>query len=367
MIESPRPAERLPNLPLTMQAIAAYTFEDIRLETRPVPEPGAGEALIRVTASGLCTGDMTPWYINQKAAKSGGSVVLGHEAVGEIVALGPNAPASFNLGDRIVPHHHAPCMQPSCPACRRGAYVQCPAWKATGFIPGGMADYMVVDANCLRHDTQHIPATVSNAAAALTEPTACCVKAVTKRAHLVPNGTLVLIGLGVMGMLNLRVARAVHRGRIVAIDRIPWRLDQAARRGADVTIDASSVDAVQAVRDLTDGMGAESVICGPGIIPVMQQALEMVAPQGTVCYFMTVDRHTEMSIRPFDWYFRELTVTHAYSAGPDDMQHALTLIEQGAVSPDDVVTEWVALPELPAAYRRAASPGEHLKTMVTWA
>lgn len=350
-----------------MRVVAAYSFEDVRLEQREIPRPGPGEALLRVTASGLCTGDMTPWYIDQKAAKHGGSVVLGHEAVGEIVALGEGAPQRFRVGDRVIPHHHAPCLEDSCPFCRRRAYVQCPRWKTTGFSPGGMADYMVVDANCLANDTQHIPEGVTDADAALTEPTACCVKAVAKRAKLVPGGTLVILGLGVMGMLNLRVATALHDGPIVAVDLIDWRLEQALKHGAHATIHAGQCgDLVAAIREQTGGHGAESIICGPGHVPVMQQAIEALAPGGTVCFFMTTDSQTEMPVKPFDLYFRELTLTHAYSAGPDDMRMALQLIQRGAVTTEHVVTRRVTLEQLPQAYREAATPGEHLKTMVVW-
>ena len=349
----------------SMRVVAAYTFDDVRLEERTVPEPGHGEALVRVRASGLCTGDLTPWYISQKAKKHGGSVVLGHEAVGEIVARGEGAPHRFQLGDRIIPHHHAPCLEPACPYCRRNAYVQCPAWTRTGFRPGGMAEYMIVDANCLANDTQHIPDDLSDVDASLTEPTACCVKALAKRAGLVPGGTLVILGLGVMGMLNLRVATALHDGPILAVDLIEWRLEQARRHGAHATLHAGRCDdLVAAIRERTGGHGAESILCGPGHVPLMRQALDALAPGGTVCYFMSSERDTEFTYAPFDAYFRELTITHSYSAGPDDMRMALQLIQRGVVRAEDVVTRQVPLEELPQAYRDAATPGEHLKTVV---
>ena len=79
---------------------------------------------------------------------------------------------------------------------------------------------------------------------------------------------------------------------------------------------------------------------------------------------MTTEPGVETSVEPFDWYFREVQIAQSYSAGPDDMRLALNLIQRGAVSPNDVVTSRVSLDELPEAYRKAAVPGEHLKTMV---
>jgi L-iditol 2-dehydrogenase len=347
-----------------MRCAVAYSFDDIRVETRPVPAIGPAEALIRVDAASLCTGDVTRWYIDRKAAGSGGSTVLGHEAMGTIVALGPDAPGRFALGQRIVPHHHAPCLRDDCPACARGEYVQCPTWKATGFDPGGMAEYMRVEATCLANDTQIVPDDVPDEDAAITEPTACCVKAMTKRANLRPGGSVVIIGVGVMGMINLLLARHLGAGTIIAVDLIDWRLNKAREFGADHTIHAGHEDAVARVRELTGGRGADTVIVGPPAVRAQQSGLAMAAPAGTVCFFMTTDPGETLTVTPFDLYFAELTLTHSYSCGPDDMREALSLIRAGVVTAGKVITHRAPLSDFPAAYRAAAVPGENLKTMI---
>ncbi len=106
-----------------MKVARLYSFEDIRIEEMPVPDIGDGDALVRVKACGICSGDVMPWYIEKKAP-----LVLGHEAVGEIVGLGKEVRGEDKkVGDRVFFHHHAPCF--ICRYCKRGDYVQCSTWK----------------------------------------------------------------------------------------------------------------------------------------------------------------------------------------------------------------------------------------------
>ena len=119
-----------------MQVARLYDFGDIRVEECPRPEVGDGDILIRTRACGICTGDIMPWYLKRKAP-----LVLGHEPVGVVEQIGA-AVRGFKTGDRVFVHHHAPCFQ--CAACRRGEYVQCPTWRATSIVPGGMAEFFLV-------------------------------------------------------------------------------------------------------------------------------------------------------------------------------------------------------------------------------
>ena len=128
-----------------MKVAKLYSFHDIRIEDIPVPEIGPGDALMKTKASGICSGDVMPWYIEKKAP-----LVLGHEPSGEIVEVGKNV-KSFTPGDRVFVHHHAPCL--TCRYCRRGDYVQCETWKNTKIIPGGISEYILIPEINLKNDT----------------------------------------------------------------------------------------------------------------------------------------------------------------------------------------------------------------------
>ena len=114
----------------------ARDYDDVRFETMPIPRPGPHDALVRVRACGICTGDVTPWYIKKKCP-----IVLGHEPAGEIVEVGAQV-TRFQAGDRVFIHHHAPCF--ACRSCRRGFYSMCPTWRQSNLVPGGAAEFTLV-------------------------------------------------------------------------------------------------------------------------------------------------------------------------------------------------------------------------------
>src|SRR4030042_2529306 len=158
-----------------MKVARLYSFHDIRIEDMPVPEIGPGDALLKTRASGICSGDVMPWYIENKAP-----LVFGHEPSGEIVEVGKNV-KSFTPGDRVFVHHHAPCL--TCRYCRRGDHVQCETWKNTKIIPGGISEYILIPEINLKNDTLKLPEDVSFEDGTLVEPTACVLKGL-KRAGL---------------------------------------------------------------------------------------------------------------------------------------------------------------------------------------
>jgi L-iditol 2-dehydrogenase len=182
----------------SLKVARLYSFNDIRIEESPVPDPGPGDALIKTRACGICSGDVMPWYIEKKAP-----LVLGHEPSGEIVTVGSEV-KTFRKGDRVFTHHHAPCF--SCKYCRRGDYVQCATWRSSRIIPGGVSEYILIPAVNLENDTFELPESLSFEDGTLIEPTACAVKGM-RRTEIRQGDTVLVIGLGVMGLINLLLAR----------------------------------------------------------------------------------------------------------------------------------------------------------------
>src|SRR5437867_3099983 len=197
-----------------MKVARIYDFNDIRIEQMPIPEPGPREALVEVKACGICTGDVTPWYIRKKAP-----IVLGHEPAGRIAAVGSEV-TDFRLGDRVFVHHHAPCF--TCRHCRRGFYSMCQTWKRTSIIPGGIAEYFLVPEINLRYDTLKLPDNVSYEGGVLVEPTACSIKAL-KRTQIKGGERVLQIGLGVMGQINIQLARHYGASQVIGADLVESR------------------------------------------------------------------------------------------------------------------------------------------------
>ena len=214
------------------RAVVFHSPDDLRLETVPLPEPSSGGLLVRIRACGLCPGEAMDWYMVRKAP-----LVLGHEPVGEVVSAGA-AVEGFKPGDRVFVHHHAPCMR--CARCRRGDYVHCATWRRSHLIPGGVSEFAVVPPEIVTGDTLLVPPEISDEAATFIEPLATVVKSL-RRSRMRPGDRVLVIGLGVMGMLHVLLARRLDAGMVIGADRVPSRLARAHEAGADQEIGRAHV------------------------------------------------------------------------------------------------------------------------------
>ncbi|MCX8073307.1 MAG: alcohol dehydrogenase catalytic domain-containing protein [Candidatus Binatia bacterium] len=339
----------------TMRVAKAYDYLDVRLEEAPVPSVGAKEILVRARACGICSGDVTPWYIRKKAP-----VVLGHEPVGEVVQVGAGV-QHLAPGARVFVHHHVPCL--ACSACDRGEFVQCATWRSTALDPGGMAEFFRVSSLHVQVDTLVLPETVSDLDGILVEPLACVVKSLRRAAPL-EGATVLIIGLGVMGQLHVLVARHWGARTVIGADLRQVRCEKAASLGADHTIDASARDLYSAVLELTDGRGCDVVIAGPATTEAIGLGIRCAARGGTVVQFMGTPPGEFYPLDTNDIYFREIRLVPSYSAGPTDTREALRLIEQGVVRAQHVVTHTYPFGEIDRAYRTAAQDPSAIKVVV---
>ncbi|GIV08428.1 MAG: sorbitol dehydrogenase [Fimbriimonadales bacterium] len=318
----------------------AYHWEAIEL---PPLQPD--EALIRLRACGLCTGEVMDWYTLRKAP-----LVLGHELVGEVVALGEGV-AHLGLGDRVVVHHHAPCLK--CELCRRGAFIHCPTWRNTKLYPGGLSEYFITPAEIVQVDVLRVPDSVSDERAAFTEPLACVVRSL-RRAGFKRGDTLAIIGMGVMGMLHLLLAQAWGASQILAVDKLPHRLEFAASLGA-TPLHAADAPHTQVAQP-------NIVIVGPGNMSALELALQMVAPDGAVVLFTPAPPETRFPLNWHDVFFRETRLVPSYSASHLEMRQALLQIASG-LPVEKLITHRLPLERAPEGYTLLRE-AEALKVMV---
>ena len=289
-----------------MKAAKLYSFTDIRIEDIPVPEIGPRDALLKTKACGICSGDVMPWYIEKKAP-----VVLGHEPAGEIVATGKEV-TTVKSGDRVFVHHHAPCLE--CRYCKRGDHVQCETWKNTRIIPGGVSEYILIPQTNLENDTLNLPDKLNYEDGTLIEPTACVVKAL-KRANIRSGDTVLVIGLGIMGQLNILLARKYDAGKIIGADMVPFRLEKAKESGADEVIDVSKSNLIETLKDLTSGEMADIVIVGPNSVEAMKQGIDCTGAGGKVL-FLRLQNQARLHNNPNE-LFKDINLITSYSCGPD--------------------------------------------------
>jgi L-iditol 2-dehydrogenase len=323
----------------------------VRIEERTVPSPGPGEVLVRMLACGICGSDLLDWYVSQKAP-----VVLGHEPVGEVIAVGEPLPAGCDvaLGTRVVVHHHVPCLV--CDRCRRGHHTLCEVFKQTQIRPGGFAEQILVPAENARLDLLPVPVHVSTEAATLVEPLACCVRA-QRRAGVGPQTRLLVVGAGQMGLLHVQAARARGCRLIVVAEPLAARRTAATRYGA--------LPAEATPGAVLKGMGTrpDVVLVCAGKPDAFKLAMDAVDGGGLVQLFAPSTPGTLLAFDPNEVFFREITIQASYSAGPLDTREALQLLADGAVTAEGLITHRFPLTETAQALEMARS-GQAIKVVV---
>lgn len=323
-----------------------------RLAVVPAAVPrlqGPEEVLIRTAASGICSGDLMPWYLEKKVG-----TVLGHEVVGRAVEVGSRV-AHVRPGDLVFLHHHAPCL--NCAECGRGAFVHCRTWRASHLDPGGMAEYIRLPTEIVRGDT-FVVNDLTPEQAVFIEPLGCCVKALHRLRRLAGVDGVV-VGCGVMGLLNLAAARALGAGRLAAVEPDPQRRQWAGHFGADQTFTPESARAAL-------HRAADFVVIGPGHPDVIRQALDYLHPDGTALLFTPTPTGVLTPLDLGELYFREVSLIPSYSCGPEDTRQAYDLLRRGLVSPEALVTHRYPLESAQEAFDTARRGGAALKVLITF-
>ncbi|WP_129787183.1 zinc-dependent alcohol dehydrogenase [Promicromonospora panici] len=257
-----------------MRALTWQGRENVSVETVPDPrieEPN--DAIVRVTSTAICGSDLHLYGVLGAFLDAGD--VLGHEAMGVVEEVGPQA-GDLRVGDRVVVPFGIACGR--CWMCTRGLQSQCETTQVTGEgsgaalfgytklygqVPGGQAEYLRVP------QAQYGPVVVPDDGEPderylyLSDVLPTAWQAV-EYAQVPDGGSVVVLGLGPIGQLAARVATHRGAGLVIGVDLVPERLAMAARHGATV-LDSREQDVVGAVRDLTEGRGPDAVIDAVGM------------------------------------------------------------------------------------------------------
>jgi L-iditol 2-dehydrogenase len=331
-----------------------YGINDIRVEEMPVPDIGPGELLVRVEASGICGSDVVEWYRRLKTGQ-----VQGHEIAGQIVAVGQGV-SRYQEGDRVFVYHHVPCN--TCHRCLNGHHTTCETFHATGFHPGGFAEFVRVPAINVERGIYLLPEHVLYEEGTFVEPLACAVRGM-RLAHMQAGKSVLVLGSGIVGLLHVQLARALAASRVVATDVSDYRLDAARRFGADLVWHAREY-APERLRDVNDGRLADLVVTTTGALPALQQALQSVEPGGTILFFALTGPDDRLPISVNDLLLKEITFTGSYSGSPQDARVALELIRNRSVRVAEMITHRLSLAEIQLGYQLVAQARDSIKVII---
>lgn len=353
------------NLPPEMAAVVCHAPLDYRLETLPVPGVQEDEILLQVDAVGICASDLkcylgAPmfWGTADAPGYCQAPIVPGHEFTGTVVHMGAEARKvqPLQLGDRVVSEQIVPCRQ--CRYCRRGQYWMCQRHDIYGFrrnTPGAMAQYVKLPGNALNYK---VPDTMPAVWAAFVEPLACGIHAV-QRAEIELDHTVVIAGVGPLGLGMVAAARMKNPAQLIALDLNDRRLALARACGADLALNVGQVDAVAEVLRLTEGYGCDVYIEATGQPSAVPQGLEMICKLGTFVEFSVMREPVTV-----DWTVigdgKALNI-HGAHLSPHAYPVAIRMLAQGLLPMDRIVSHELPLSEFQKGLDLVANGSESVK------
>jgi L-iditol 2-dehydrogenase len=340
-------------LPKEMLAAVYYGRNDVRMETVPVPEIGPGELLVRVHTCGVCGTDLKKISTGSHSAPR----IFGHETAGVIVRTGAGV-SGYKTGDRVVVFHHIPCRH--CYYCGTRTFAQCETYKKVGVTAGlepsggGFSEYVrVMDWIVRDGGVVPIPDAVSYEQASFLEPVSTCVKAIEGLAPK-PGETVLVIGQGPIGLI-LGVLAKREGARVIASDLFPGRLTMSQSYGLTEVLDASRVNTVERIHELTEGRGADAVILAVGGNALVRPAIDAARPGGRVMLFAQT-QHSEVTIDAASVCVDEKTLLGSYSVSVDLNERTAKFVMGGAMDLARLYSHRFPLENAIAALGLAASP-----------
>ena len=330
----------------------------LAVEERAPPAIGPGEVLVELAACGVCGTDLEKLRGNYRTAG-----VIGHEPVGRISAVGDGV-RDLALGDRVFVHHHVPCYR--CAVCARGDFTFCPTYATTNIDPGGFAETFRVPAeNVERKAVLRLDPGISWDVGALLEPAGCALTAL-HRVGFPAGGTVFVLGLGPVGLLYARLARALGAAWVGGTEISPLRRAAAERGGVDAPVDPRATGAARAAVDrATDGRGVDLAVVATGHPSVVRDATALVRRGGTVNLFGLPEKGSRLDADLQDLYLRGVRIVPSYATTEPEIAEVHRLAVEGRLPLVDLVTHRVPLPEIARAFALAQRPDEAVKVVVT--
>ena len=308
----------------------AILKETNRFEVIDYPKPilESKGALVKVLGCGLCGSDIVKM---KKAVKE--EIVLGHEIVGIIQEI--NTETDFKVGDKIVLGHHVPCF--NCEYCRGESYSMCRTFKKTNIKPGGFCEFLKVSEAHLKNTVCKMPPEMSDVVASFTEPLSCCVRAV-KRSEIKEGDTVLVVGLGSIGLLMGQAAK-VYGAKVIGCDLLKERLSFAKKFGFDETILYQSNETTSELlkKKMDTPSGVDKVILTAGNDNSVDFALKSVRDGGTITIFASI-KSNDKGFFNNEIYYRELTVKGSYSPSPADIKESFSLLKSGKIKIDNMTS-----------------------------
>lgn len=338
-----------------MRAAVLLTPRRFDVVERARPEPGPGEAVVRTMATAVCHTDLSIYTGEHPGVRY--PVVMGHESTGIVHSVGEGVDA-LAPGDRVIVNPIISCG--ACGECRRGAEHLCRNAGLFGReVEGSLTEYVKLPVRYLYRLADNLPLDQ----ATLIE-TLATVRHAQQRLGVVRGEPLVVLGQGTGGLLHTRLAVLSGANPVIAVSRTPWKLEMAARMGAHHLVAAPLEDAVDEVRRLTGGDGADAVIDAAGGPLALKAAIAMLRPGGRISAY-SISHAPVADFSTFPLYYGELSLIGSRALAREDMAPSIELVASSAVDVSGFITSRFPLSAAAAAFEEyERNPGRVLRIVI---
>ncbi len=321
-----------------MKALLLTAPSKLEFVDFPAPVPADEEVLLRIRACGICGSDIHGW--DGSTGRRRPPLVMGHEASGEIIAVGPKV-QRWRAGDRVTFDSTIYCG--NCGPCRAGQVNLCENRRVVGVSPveyrqhGAFAEQLALPARIL----YQLPDALSFTHAAMVEPVSIAVHAV-QRVKIAPTDTAVVVGAGMIGLFVIQVLRWAGAKQIIAVDLAENRLALAKELGATHTLKSDACDVVAEVGKLTEGRGADVAMEVVGISPTLNLAIATLRRGGHAVLVGNLAPKTDFPLQAV--VTKELTL-HGTCGSSGEYPLCLDLIARGIVRVEPMISAVAPLAE----------------------
>ena len=316
----------------------------VELREHSIPKIGPDEILVHMRTCGICGTDL-----EKVSGENITTPILGHEVAGVVEKKGDNV-RGIEVGERVIVHHHISCG--SCTFCKKGLESLCDEYSKSNLDPCGFAEYFRVPAPLVKGGTVYrLPSNVSFEEGSQVEPTACCIRGLLK-ADVHPGSSVVVFGVGPVGLTHVQLLRLYGAGVIFAVDVLENRRLLASKLGANVVLDPG-MNVLQTILKQTNNLGVDYAIVATGNPKALESAIGIVRKGGHVLLFGLPPRGALLSLDISRLFLREITLQSSYSTSELEMRMALELVEQKRIDTSQMITHRLPLNKLLDAFHVA--------------
>ena len=346
----------------TMKAVVFRGVGTLAIEERPKPVPRAGQAVIRITTTTICGTDV---HIVKGEYPVRPGLVLGHEPVGVIDALGDGLEPEYHVGQRVLVGAITPCGQ--CFYCLNAKHSQCGGalggWKFGNTIDGAWAEYLLVpDA---RANLAPIPDRLADEQVVLLADIFSTGLSGAESGEVKIGDAVAVFAQGPIGLCATLGAKLRGAGLIIGVDAVPARLEMAKRFGADVVIDYRAQDPVAEIKRLTSNRGVDVAIEALGRQETFENALRAIRPGGMLS---SLGVYSGKLVAPYEPFYAGLgdtrIVTTLCPGGKERMRRLMALVEHGRIDLSPLLTHRFAFDDIHEAFDLFSHQGDGVMKVV---